>query len=105
LSVLCAVETVKLKSEVVFISKIRPQLVAQYLCLLITVLRVFENSVLSRIFGSKMDEVTGKCRQLGNEELNDLYCSPNIVRMMKSGRMRWAGHVVDMGKRRGPGAA
>jgi len=62
-------------------------------------LRVFENRVL-RIFGPKKDEVTGEWRKLHNEELNDLYCSPNIVRVIKP-RMRWTGHVACMGKRRG----
>jgi len=55
-------------------------------------LRVFENRVLRRIFRSKRDEVTGEWRKLHNEELTDLYCSPNIVRVIKSRRMRWAGH-------------
>ena len=63
-------------------------------------LRVFENRVLRRIFGPKRDEVTGEWRKLHNEELNDLYCSPNIVRLIKWRRMRWAGHVARMGKRR-----
>jgi hypothetical protein len=54
-------------------------------------LRVFENRALSIIFGPKSDEVTGKWRKLHNEELNDLYCSPTHVRVMKSRRMRWAG--------------
>jgi hypothetical protein len=53
-------------------------------------LRVFENRVLRRIFRPKRDEVTGKCRKLHNEGLNDLYSSPNIVRVMKSRIMRWA---------------
>ena len=53
------------------------------------------------IFGPKRDEVTGECRKLHNEELNDLYCSPNIVRVIKSRRMRWAGHVECIGERRG----
>jgi hypothetical protein len=53
-------------------------------------LKVFENRVLRRIFGPKRDEVTGESRRLHNEELNDLYCSPTIVRVIKS-RMRWAG--------------
>jgi len=64
-------------------------------------LRVSENRVLRRIFGPKRDEVTGKWRKLHNEELNDLYSSPNIVRAIKSIRMRWAGHVACMGERRG----
>jgi hypothetical protein len=59
-------------------------------------LRVFENRVLSRIFGPKRDEVKGEWRKLHNEELNDLYSSPNIIRVVKPGRMRWAGHVAPM---------
>jgi len=62
-------------------------------------LRVFENRVLRGIFGHKREEVTGEWRELYNEELNDLYCSPHIVRVMKL-RMRWAGHVARMGERR-----
>jgi hypothetical protein len=62
-------------------------------------LRVFENRVLRRIFGSKRDEVTGEWRKLHNKELNDLYCSPNVVRVIKS-RIRWAGHVARMGEER-----
>ena len=64
-------------------------------------LRVFENMVLRRIFGPRMDEVTGIWRRLHNEELNDLYSSSNIVRVIKSRRIRWAGHVARMGKERG----
>jgi hypothetical protein len=64
-------------------------------------LRVFENMVLRRIFGPRRDEVTAEWRRLHNEELNDLYCSPNIVRVIKSRRMRWAGHVACMGEERG----
>jgi len=64
-------------------------------------LRVFENMVLRRIFGSRRDEVTGEWRRLHNEELNDLYCSPNIVRVIKSRIMRWAGHVARIGEERG----
>jgi len=64
-------------------------------------LRVFENRVLRRIFGNRGDEVTGEWGKLHNEELNDLYYSPNIVRVINSRRMRWAGHVARMGERRG----
>ena len=53
------------------------------------------------IFGPRRDEVTGEWRRLHNEELNDLYCSPNIVRVIKWRRMRWAGHVARMGEERG----
>ena len=60
-------------------------------------LRVFENRVLRKVFVLKRDEVTGKWRKLYNEELNDLYSLPNIVRVVKSRRMRWAGHVARMG--------
>ena len=63
-------------------------------------LRVFENIVLSRIFGPRRDEVTGKWRRLYSEELNDLYSLPNIVRVIKSRRMRRAGHVARMGEER-----
>jgi hypothetical protein len=63
-------------------------------------LRVFENRVLRKIFGPKRDEVTGEWRKLHNEELNDLCCSPNIVRVIKSRKMRWAGHVARMGVKR-----
>jgi len=57
--------------------------------------------VLRRIFGPRRDEVTGEWRGLHDEEINDLYSSPNIVRVIKSRRMRWAGHVARMGKERG----
>ena len=59
-------------------------------------LRVFESRVLRRIFGPRRDEVTGEWRKLHNEELNVLYCSPNIIWVIKSRRMRWAGHVARM---------
>ena len=64
-------------------------------------LRVFENMVLSRIFGPERYEVTGEWRKLHNEELNDLYFSPYIVWVKKSRRMRWAGHVARMWEKRG----
>ena len=57
--------------------------------------------MLRRVFGPKRDEVTGESRKLHNEELDDLYSSPDIVRVIKSRRMRWAGHVARMGERRG----
>jgi hypothetical protein len=60
-------------------------------------LRVFENRVLRRVFEPKRDKVTGEWRKLHNEELNDLYSLPNIVRVVKLRRMRWAGHVARMG--------
>ena len=64
-------------------------------------LRVFDNRVLRRIFGPKRDEVTGEWRKLHNEELSGLYSLPCIVRVVKSRRMRWAGHVARMGDGRG----
>ena len=64
-------------------------------------LRVFEIMVLRRIFRPRRDEVTGDWRRLHNEELNDLYSSPNIVRMITSRRMRWVGHVARVGEERG----
>ena len=60
---------------------------------------MFENRVLTRVFGPKMDEITGKWRKLHNGELSDLYSLPNIVRVVKSRRMKWAGHVARMGGR------
>ena len=62
---------------------------------------MFENRVLRKVFGPKRDEVPGEWRKLHNEELNDLYSLPNIVRVVKSRRMRWAGHVTRMGEDRG----
>jgi hypothetical protein len=62
-------------------------------------LRVFESRVL-RIFGPKRDEVTGEWRNLHNEQLRDLYFSPSIIRIIKSKRIRWAGHVAGMGEKR-----
>jgi hypothetical protein len=61
---------------------------------------VFENRVLRRIFGPKWDEVTGDWIKLHNEELRDLYSSPSIIRMIKSRKMRWTGHVARMGETR-----
>jgi hypothetical protein len=61
---------------------------------------VFENGVLRGIFGSKRDEVTGEWRKLHNRELHNLYSSPDIIRQIKSRRMRWAGHVARMGEGR-----
>jgi hypothetical protein len=62
---------------------------------------VFENRVLRRIFRSRRDEITGEWKKLLNEELNDLYSSCNIARVIKSRRIRWAGHRARMGERRG----
>ena len=64
-------------------------------------LRVFKNRVLWRIFGLKRNEVIRECRKLHNEEPNDLYSSPNIVRVIKFRRIRLAGHVARMGEKRG----
>ena len=64
-------------------------------------LRLFENMVLKRIFGPRRDEVKGEWRRLHNEELNDLYSSPNLLRVIKSRRMRWPGHVALMEEERG----
>ena len=62
-------------------------------------LRAFENRVLRRIIEPRMDELKGEWIKLHKEEFNDLYSSPNIVRVIKSRRIRWAGHVVRMGKK------
>jgi hypothetical protein len=64
-------------------------------------LRVFKNRVLRRIFRPKRDEATGDWRRLHNEELNDLYSSPNIIQVINLRRLRWAGHVARMGEERG----
>jgi hypothetical protein len=64
-------------------------------------LRIFESRVLRRIFGPKRDEATGEWKRLHNEELYALYSSPNIIRVIKSRRLRWAGHVARKGERRG----
>jgi hypothetical protein len=61
---------------------------------------VFENRVLRRICGAKRDEATGEWRKLHSAELRDLYSSPSIIRLIKSRRMRWAGHVARMGEKR-----
>jgi hypothetical protein len=63
-------------------------------------LRVFENRVLKKIFEPKRDEVTGEWRKLHNVELRELYSSPSIIRIIKSRRMRWSGHVARMGAKR-----
>jgi len=62
---------------------------------------VFENRVLRKVFGTKRDEETDEWKKLHNEELNDLYSLPNIMRVVKSRRMRWAGNVARMGEDRG----
>jgi hypothetical protein len=74
--------------------------VSQFYFLLSFRLRVFVNRVLRRICGSKRDEVTGDLRKLHNEELHNLYSSPSIITVIKSRRMKWAGHVARMGEKR-----
>ena len=64
-------------------------------------LRVFENRVLRRVLGTKRDEGIGEWRKIHNEELNDLYCSPDFIWLIRSRRMRWAGHVARKGDREG----
>ena len=64
-------------------------------------MRVFENRVLRNVFGPKMDEVTGEWRELHNDDLNDLCCSLSVIRVIKSRRMKWAGHVARIGERKG----
>ena len=64
-------------------------------------LRMFEKRVLKRLFWPEWDEITGEWRKLNNEELNDLYCSPNIIRVIESRRLKWVGHVARMWERRG----
>jgi len=64
-------------------------------------MKVSENRALRRIFGPMTDEVTGEWKELSNEELNDLYCSPNITRVIKSRTTRWTRHVTRIGERRG----
>jgi hypothetical protein len=64
-------------------------------------LGVFKNRVLRRIIGPKRDEVTGEWRKLHNEKLYDLYSLPNVIQLIKSRRMRWAGHVASTGEKRG----
>ena len=61
-------------------------------------MRVFENRMVRRIFGSKRDDVTGEWRKLHNDELSDLYCSPNIVWVIKSKRLSWVGYAACMGR-------
>jgi len=61
-------------------------------------LRLFERRVLGRIFGPRRDEVTGEWRKLHKDELSDLNCSPSIVRLIRSRRMRWVGHIAPMGR-------
>jgi hypothetical protein len=61
---------------------------------------MFENRILRRIFGPKKDEVTGEWRKLHDEELHNLYSSPNFIKQIKSGRMKWEGHVARMGEER-----
>ena len=64
-------------------------------------MRMFENRLLRRLLGPKRVELTGEWGKIHNEELNDLYCSPNILRVIKSRRMRWVGHGAHMGERKG----
>jgi len=100
---LCAIQNLKIK---IYRTIIMPIILYGYETWSLTLreesrLRVFENRVLRKIFGPKRDEVKGEWRKLHIKELNDLYSSPNIVRMIKSRRMRWASHVACMGLGRG----
>jgi len=70
--------------------------------IVIIIIIIINPRLWRKIFGSRRDEVTGEWRRLHNEELNDLYSSPNIVRVIKSRRMRWGGHVARMGEERRP---
>ena len=86
-----------------YLTEIRNVLTVAYKYVILTEerrLRVSENWVLRRIYRAKRDEVSGEWRKLHNEQLNDLYFSPNIICVIKSRRMRWAGHVARMGERR-----
>ena len=100
---MCAIQNLKIK---IYRTIIMPIILYGYETWSLTLreesrLRVFENRVLRKIFGPKRDEVKGEWRKLHIKELNDLYSSPNIVRMIKSRRMRWASHVACMGLGRG----
>jgi len=94
---------INLKCKINYVTySIKKFLVGQRLCALNNLILVVKDSmVLRRISGPRRDEVTGEWRRLHNEGLNDLYSSPNIVKVIKSRRLRWAGHVARMGQERG----